>query len=207
MIIADQLLLFYRKIREAQTNSRIEPTEAIARINDAREEEAGQGKFYRISDTITAGGGETYWTLRDDFLGPIAARDWATINGKAITIKSKADWASKVQGAVVPALGLNEVWGMLDGNTFYIYPSAAAGDVLLWYGYALPPALPDITGPDAYLTNPQARLTVMVAAAQALEDLGASPGKMLLTSIAEQRKQVKDKAKVRGARLENAPEE
>jgi len=205
MIIDEQMALFYRRLREAQTNSRITPEEALDRINDSRRSIAVDTKFYNVKDSITASGGETYWTLLDSFIGPIEARDWATCNGKPIVMKDKSEWATITNGIIIPVLATQEKWGMLDGKQFYIYPMAQNGDVMAWRGYGIPPALPAVTGPDAYTDDVEAELIVLDAVMDALEDIGNTPGKRLETKYARLLAAVKKRARPRGARREAAP--
>jgi len=206
MIIADQLTLFFKKIRETQANSKLSAEEGLDYINDSRQTEAAETRFYDIKDTVTADGGETYWTLRDDFLGLQAARDCVTCNGKAVTIKTLAEWATITDGTVLNVLAADERWGMMHGNTFYVYPAAVAGDVMVWWGYGEPPELAAITGPDVYLNNTQARLTVLGAAIAALEDTGELPGQALVGQYVRLKKIVSKRGQPRGPRLEFPPE-
>lgn len=204
MIIADQISLFFRKFRQASTNSNLEPGDALDYINESRETEAAETRFYDVKDTITAVGGETEWTLLDTFLGLDGARDSVTCNGIPVVMKTLADWAEFISGQSVVGIDANTVYGMLHGNTFYRYPAAQAGDVMVWWGAALPPALPAVTGPDAYLNNIQARVTVYGAVIDALEDNGEQPGQVLVAKYARLKKLIIPKA---GPRLENAPED
>lgn len=206
MTIDDQITLFFKKIRESQGNSRLTADEALDYLNDSRRSVALVSKFYDVRDTITAAGGETYWTLRDDLLGLIDARDCVTRNGYPVTIKAKADWETQTQGATLNALCANESWGMLQGNTFYIYPPAKSGDIMVWQGYGEPPQLTTTTGGDAYLNNTQAETTVLDAAVNALEDLGGLPGPILMARLQRLTKEISKRAKPRGPRLENAPD-
>jgi hypothetical protein len=96
---------------------------------------------------------------------------------------------------------------MLHGNTFYVWPAAVAGDIFEFWGAAEPPALPAIEGPDVYLNNTQAELTVLSAVIEALEDIGEKPGEVLISKYKRLKGVVADKAKVKGPRLENPPEE
>lgn len=210
MIIADQLVLFFKKVREKATNSALTAEEGLEYINGSRRSEAAETKFYDVKDSITADGGETYFTLLDTFLDLQDARDCVTRNGYPVVIESLAEWATLTNNGFLPMVaGMTEAGGigMLHGNTFYVYPAAVAGDVFVWWGAAEPPALPDVTGPDVYLNNIQAELTILGAAIEALEDLGERPGEVLISKYKRLKKIVKDKAKPRGPRLENAPRE
>lgn len=202
MIIADQISLFFRKFRQESTNSNLEPEDALDCINESRETEAAETRFYDVKDTITAAGGETEWTLLDTFLGLDGARDSVTCNGIPVVMKTLADWATLISGET--DTNPNRVYGMLRGNTFHRYPAAEAGDVMVWWGAALPPELPAVTGPDAYLNNLQARVTVYGAVIEALEDAGEQPGQVLIAKYARLKKLIKPPA---GPRLENAPED
>lgn len=206
MIIDEQIALFYRRLRESQTNSRITPEEALEYINGSRRSLAADIKFYQVEDRITAAGGETYWTMRDDFLEPIAARDWATCNGYPIIIKSKAEWATITNGTILPVLPAQERWGMVDGKQFYTYPAAQSGDVFRWRGCGIPPALPAVSGPDVYTDDIEAELIVLDAVMDALEDLNREPGPRLEKKYNELKKMVKRRARPRGPRLEHAPD-
>ena len=203
MTIADQIELFFRKLRQTAANSNLDADDALDYINSARRKLAVKTRFYDVKDTITAAGGETDWTLLDTFLGLDAARDRVTCNGIPLVMKTLADWATITSGTeILPAYG-NVVYGMLRGNTFYRYPAAAAGDAMVWWGAALPPDLPAVTGQDAYLNDVQAEATVLEAAVDALEDAGEQPGAKLLSDRADLIKSITPE---RGPRLENAPE-
>ena len=194
MIIADQISLFFRKFRQESTNSNLEPEDALDCINESRETEAADTRFYDVKDTITAAGGETEWTLLDTFLGLDGARDCVTCNGIPVVMKTLADWATLIAGQTIVGVDVNTVYGMLRGNTFYRYPAAAAGDVMVWWGAALPPDLPAVEGPDVYLNNIQARVTVYGAVIEALEDAGEQPGQVLLAKYARLKKLITPKA-------------
>ena len=207
MTIDEQLELFYRKLRETITNSRVTPEEALARINDSRRSIAVETKFYQVEDSVTAVGGETYWTLRDDFIEPIKARDWATVNGKPIVIKDRSEWPTITNGAIIPQRYGSYSWGMLDGKGFYMYPAVSAGDVIKWRGCGIPPALPAVTGPDVYTDDIEAELIVLDAVIAALEDTNHEPGPRLEKRYENIKREVKRRARPRGARRENAPED
>lgn len=207
MTIDEQIELFYLRLRESATNSRVAPTTALEYLNHSRRSIALETRFYNVHDTVTANGGETYWTLLDSFLGPIAARDWATCNGRPIVMKSKAEWATITDGIIIPVLASQEVWGMLDGKQFYRYPAAQAGDVHKWRGYGLPEPLPAITGGDAYTDSVEAELIVLDAVQDALEDLGRDAGQRLVEKYKSLKKLIKDRAKPRGPRLETAQDD
>ena len=204
MIIADQISLFFRKFRQADGNSNLEPEDALEYINAARRSEAAETRFYDVKDTITAAGGETEWTLLDTFLGLDKGRDCVTCNGAPVVMKPFAEWATLIDGTIITGISTDMVYGMLRGNTFYRYPAAEAGDVMVWWGAALPPALPAVTGPDAYLNDLQAEVTVLGAAIEALEDAGEQPGQVLIAKYARLKKLITPAA---GPRLENAPED
>lgn len=204
MIIADQLSLFFRKIREPEGNSSLTAEQALEYINDSRRSIAVETKFYDVKDSVTASGGEASFTLLNTFLGLQGARDSVTRNGYPVILKTLAEWASITNNSILPGVAQNETWGMLVGNTFYVYPVANAGDAFVWWGQAEPPALPDTDGPDAYLTDVQAELTVLDAAINALEDLSETPGPVLINRYKMLIKQVKKRV-ISGPRLENAP--
>lgn len=206
MIIADQIELFFDSIREAAANSGYTPAQALTRINRSRRRVAVKTRFYDVKDKVSAVGGETYFTLLDTFIDLQDARDVVTRNGFPVTIKGLAEWAGITSGNI-NVLSAASSYGMLNGNTFYVYPAANAGDVFEWWGAAEPPALPDVTGPDVHLNNTQAEATVLDAAETALEDLGERPGPVLQRQLAEAMLAIKRRAKPRGPRLENAPEE
>jgi len=211
MNIQDQIILFYKKIRQDPTNSSLGSTEAVEYINIRRRSEAVETKFYDVTDKITASGGETYFTLLDTFLDLQDARDCVMRNGKPVTIKSLADWASETSDGVIPgviAFGVNDGgWGMIHGNTFYIYPAAVSGDAFVFWGAAEPPALVGVSGGDMYLNNIQAELTVLGAAMDALEDLQEPIGELLVSTYKSLKKIVAKRAKPRGPRLENPPDD
>jgi hypothetical protein len=204
MTIDDQILLFFRRFRQAAGNSSIDAAGALDYINDARQSEAIKTKFYRVDVVATAVGGEPYFVLRDDFT-PIEAREWATCNNLPITIKDQAEWARITSGIVFNPAAVYEKWGMLDKDTFYNFPVAQQGDAFIFKGTALPPALAATTGADAALTDAEARLCVLAAVMQALEDTHDQAGPMLITEYKELRELVKKRAKPRGARLHSAP--
>jgi len=204
MIIDEQIKLFFKKIREPQDNSTLTEDDALEYINDSRRSIADETKFYDVKDKVTADGGETYFTLLNTFLGLQNARDSVTRNGYPIVIKHLANWASLTSNGVIRPLAMNETWGMLHGNTFYVHPPAEAGDEFVWWGSAEPPALPAVTGPDVYLNNVQAELTVLDAAINALEDLNEAPGPVLVARYKTIKKSVSKKPPM-GPRLENAP--
>lgn len=207
MIIEEQLNLFYRKLRETISNSRITPEEALDRINDSRRSIAVETKFYQVEDRITAVGGETQWTMRDDFIEPIKARDWAKCNGQPVTIKDMSEWATITNGSIIPQRFSSYVWGMLDGKQFYRYPAATVGDVMRWRGCGIPPPLPAVTGPDVYTDDIEAELIVLDAVIDALEDINREPGKRLMDKYNSLKREVKRRAHPKGARRENAPED
>ncbi len=201
MIIDEQLELFFRRYRQARANADLTDDNALAYINDARASLAVKIRFFRIDDKITATGGETYWTMKQDF-EPLEIRDWATCNGIPIIIKSMAEWETLVSSGYIGIT--NEVWGVLDKGTFRRYPAAVVGDLMRWKGTGAPPALPDTTGPDVYLYDAEARLAVLEAVITAIEDNNGTPGPVLLRDHAELKGKVEKNAKPRGARLHNA---
>lgn len=212
MIIADQIELFYEDIREAADNSRIPPPAALARINRSRRSVAAKTYFYNVRDKTTDSlgvstvvGGETSFTLLDTFLGLQNARDVVTRNGYPVLMKALAEWADITTRAVLPVVPSNETWGMLDGNTFYNFPAAVAGDIFIWNGAAEPPDLPAVTGPDVYLNNIQAQCCVHHAAIKALEDLKETPGAVLINEYKDLFKLIDKRGKPIGPRLETAP--
>jgi hypothetical protein len=207
MTIDEQLELFYLRLREAATNSRILPTTALDYLNHSRRSIAIETRFYNVHDSVTAVGGETYWTLLDSFLGPIKARDWATCNGRPVVMKSKAEWATITDGIIIPVLASQEVWGILDGKQFYRYPAAQPGDVHRWRGYGLPEPLPAVSGGDAYTDDVEAELIVLDAVQDALEDLNREPGTRLKAKYNSLKKLIKDRAKPIGPRLETAQDD
>lgn len=214
MTIAEQLALFYRRYGETQNNSRITPEDALARINDARRHEALETKFYDIKDSIGGAtaegafrvlGGEGYFTMRPDFYGIWEkSRDSVTRNGIPVTIKTFSEWNS-ITGLMAPIGAMNgESYGMMHGNTFYIYPPAVANEEFIWWGYGAPPALGAITGPDAYLNDNQAELTVLSAVIDAKEDIGAQASQSVHRRHAELRKLLTRRTP-RGPILDPAP--
>ena len=206
MTIDDQITLFYRKIREEQSNSRIDSNEALDRINGGRRRVALKTRFYNFTDNVTAIGGESYFTLKDDF-HPAEVKDWASIDGKPVTMKDKADWVTKTNGFILQLLSPWERWGMIDGNTFYVYPPAVAGEFFEWRGYGVPPPLPEISGADIYTNDAQAECCVLDAAIETLEDLGGTPGPVLVKQYNDGIKELKKRAsRGDGPRLENAPD-
>lgn len=207
MTIDEQLELFYRKLRETISNSRITPEDALARINDSRRSIAVETKFYQVEDSVTAVGSETSWTLRDDFIEPVKARDWATCNGKPVVMKDLSEWATITNGAIIPQRYGSYAWGMLDGKQFHRYPAASPGDVMKWRGAGIPPDLPATTGPDAYTDDIEAELIVLDAVIDALEDINHEPGPRLIKRYDNIKREVKRRARPRGARRENAPED
>lgn len=214
MNIPDQLALFYRRFGEKADNSRLTPEEALEYINDARRHEALETKFYDIKDSIGGAaatgaerviGGEGYFTMRPDFYGIWdKARDTVTRNGVPVTIKTFSEW-NGVTGSQAPIGAMNgESYGMLHGNTFYVYPPMAANEEITWWGYGAPPALGAVTGGDAYLNDNQAELTVLSAVIDAKEDLGLQASQALYRRYAELRKQLTRRTP-RGPILDPAP--
>ncbi len=203
MNITDQLTMFFRKFGEPQDNSKITPEEALARVNDSRRFLAILLKYYNAKDYITADGGETYWTMRDDFLGLYdTARDCVTYDGLPVELKTLAEWNSLIRG-VLP-LGTRRI-GMLHGREFYLHPSAEDGKQIVWWIYATPPDLPAITGGDAYLTDEQAYLVVLDAAIKARGDYGENVPATMTNEYQMLYKEVKRKARPAGPRIENSP--
>ncbi len=207
MTIDEQMVLFYKRIRQTAANSNITSTDAMDYINDGRKAEALKRKFYRLDFTDTAVAGDNVWAVDSDFTPLENARDWATINGRPITMKGVGEWAYLTQGNLLIVSGFFSTWGMLDKGNFYLYPSAKTGDVILLKGTGLPAPLAAITGADpAALTDAEATLGVLAGAMQALEDNNGEPGPLLIKDYNEYAKLVEARAKPRGARLHAAPE-
>jgi hypothetical protein len=205
MNIADQIALFYERFGEPAANSKITTASALLRINLSRRNLATKIKFYDVKDSVTAAGSETYWTLRDDFLGLyLKAKDCVTYDGYPVTLKGLAEWAS-IKSGNVNIISNSTRLGMLHGRTFYIHPAAEAGKVVEWWGYGVPPELPAVTGPDAYLTDEQAELTVLDAVIKAKADSGDAISQILMDDFKELRTEIKKKAQPMGPRLEDAP--
>ena len=205
MNIADQLKLFYRKFGEPQDNSKIVPAEALDRLNESRRTLAILLKYYNVKDYITAAGGETYWTMRDDFLGLYeTARDCVTYDGEPVALKTLAEWATLTKDN--SPLRSNARIGMLHGREFYLHPAAESGKEMKWWCYATPPDLPAITGGDAYLTDEQAMLMALDAAIKARGEYGESVPETMAMEYRELYKEIKRKAKPTGPRLENDPD-
>lgn len=209
MIIADQITLFFTRLGEDEANSRVTPAQALARINSSRQIVAGKTRFYDVKDSTvdddgvsTVVGGETEFTLADTFLGLQDARDSVTRNGYPVTMKSLAEWATIINETIPSG---NESWGMLHGNTFYVWPAAVAGDIFVWWGAAEPPALAAVTGPDVYLNNQQASATVLDAVISAREDFKEPVGPKLVADYKDLEKQITKKGRAAGPRLESAP--
>ena len=208
MTIQDQISLFFRRFNEPSENGRLTSEQALEYINDSRISLAEKIKFYHIKDKITAGGGETYWTFRDDFLGPVeGVREWATYNGYPIIMKPKGEWAELTSGILINIAINANMLGMYDRNIFHINFEASSGDELEWRGYGRPPLLGAVTGVDAYLTSEQAMLTVLDAVVTAKDDVGDRIGQRLWEDYKELKQSIKTKAENNGPRLENAPDE
>jgi hypothetical protein len=205
MNIEDQLELFFEVYGEPADNSKITPQQALGRINRSRRNLATKLKFYDVKDSITAAGGEGYWTMREDFLGIYEkARDCVFYDGKPVIMKTLADWGEITNDLSISVYGPR--YGMLHGRTFYIYPPAQAGKITTWWAYGVPPSLGALTGGDAYLTDIQAELTVRDAALEARAENGEIIPERMERVYKELYNEVKKKATSQGPRLEPAPE-
>jgi hypothetical protein len=76
-----------------------------------------------------------------------------------------------------------------------------------WRGCGIPPDLPAVTGPDVYTDDIEAELIVLDAVINALEDINREPGPRLEKRYENIKREVKRRARPRGARRENAPED
>jgi hypothetical protein len=122
-------------------------------------------------------------------------------------MKDKSEWATITNGTIIPQRYGAYVWGMLDGKQFHRYPAAGTGDVMKWRGCGIPPPLPAVTGPDVYTDDIEAELIVLDAVINALEDINREPGPRLEKRYESIKREVKRRARPRGARRENAPED
>ena len=206
MNIEDQLVLFYELYGEPADNSKISAAEALRRINRSRRNLAIKLKFYDVKDSITATGGEGYFTMREDFLGLYErARDCAFYDSVPMKLKTLANWG-EITNSGIPIGLVQPRYGMMHGRTFYVYPPCEAGKVLMWWGYGVPPALGAVSSGDAYLTDSQAELTVMDAAIKARGETGEAIPQTMVEDYRELRAEIRRKAQSQGPRLEPAPE-
>lgn len=218
MTIPDQLKLFFRRFGEPQGSSRITELEAIDRINEARLRLAREVKFYNVVDSnkdtggvVTDGtltdDGETYWTMRDDFLGFYDnVRDSVTYDGAPVILTTRENWKDIVSGnAEEIGIASDKRMGSLCGNVFYLYPAEEAGAVMAWWGYGVPPKLVGITGGDAYLTDEQATMTILDAVITAKDDTGNPVGEKIKEDLRDLKIEVKRRAAPPSVRLEPPP--
>jgi len=207
MNIQDQLSLFFRRFGEGSDNARLEPEEALAYINGSRRSLSAELKFYNTEDYAVCVGTETYWTLRDDFFGPRPnVRDWVTYDDYPVAVKYLGNWASLTNNSILRIYDNSSLRGMLENKIFHIDFTPTAGKRIKWLGYGRPPALGALTGPDAYLTDTQAELTVLDAVMDAKEDTGDRIGQRLYDKWKALKISVVSAAEAKGPRLEEPPD-
>jgi len=207
MTIDDQIILFFLRFGEPADNSKETPATALIRINSKRRSLALELKFYKVRDYFTCVGGETYFTFTDTFFGPNEkVRDWAIYDGYPLDVRPQANWKTITGNKIASTLLNTKRMGMLERNIFHINFTAEAGKLIEWYGYGRPPRLGAVSGPDVYLTDEQAEMTVLGAVIQAKEDAGDRIGQTLYDDFNALKKSVKKTAKAMGARLEPDPE-
>jgi len=200
MIIEDQIELF--KIKFGEPGScRFTDDQIVTMLNGRRELEAIETKFYDVVDSITAAGGETYGTLRDDFIDLWPDREAVTYDDKPVIMKPLVLWNSLgYQGELGANINASR-YGMKLGKTFNIYPAADAGGKIKWRGYGLPTKLGGTAGADAYLTNGEARLTVLGAVIEAKTDSGLIVPQQQYDDYKRLRKHIEKISNPQGPRL------
>ena len=210
MTIQDQLILFFLRFGEPADNSKYTPEQALIYINSKRRTLSKELKFYKVKDYIEeVTAGRTYWTLPDNFFGPRpGVKDWAIYDGVPLIEKPQTSWAQIVSDSVINNPVYNDDrFCMLENNIFHINFESEAGKKIEWYGYGRPPELGDVTGPDVYLTDEQAELTVLAAVLAAKDDAGDKIGQILYDDYKEAKKTIKGGVDPMGPRLEPPPDD
>jgi len=208
MTIDNQIALFFLRFGEPSDNSKISTAQALLYINSQRRKQGLELKFYKVRDYFTCVGTETSWTLTDDFYGPNpSVRDWAIYDGVPLKIKQQTNWKTITGTGTINTLVTSQRFGMLERNIFHINFIAEAGKLIEWYGYGRPPMLGAIIGPDAYLTDEQAEMTVFGAVIMAKSDSGDRIEQTLYDDFKSAKSAIKKLATPMGTRLEPDPDE